>query len=129
MPHRWEISVIYESLSRRRQVNMHFGSLPAISSPIREKVTEISHMLAFHLAGPTITANTRRRDETTITANECYFFISHSECSPPKKKSMIMHEKVKSDFVLVNRRQYILNYSTAIVNDIYKVQTFSRWQL
>lgn len=60
----------------------------------------------------------------------CYFFISHSECSPPKKKkSMIMQEKVKSDFVLVNRRQYILNYSTAIVNDIYKVQTFSRWQL
>lgn len=67
--------MIYESLSRRRQVNMHFGSLPAISSPIREKVTEISHMLAFHLAGPTITPNTLRRDETTITPNECVIFL------------------------------------------------------
>lgn len=42
--HRWEITVIYEVLSQQRQVNMHFGGLPAISPPFcihKEKLAGI----------------------------------------------------------------------------------------
>ena len=54
--HRWEITVIYEVLSQQRQVNMHFGGLPAISPPFcihKEKLAGIHCIFTWTLNGQT----------------------------------------------------------------------------